>query len=348
MSRNSNIRLLGLSSAVALCISASAAFEVINLASNAITAGVHFDPNLINPWGMTSSPTGPFWVANNGTDTSTLYDGNGVPQPVGDPLIVALSPGFAPTGIVYNAGDAFLISKNGMSAPARYIFVGERGFVAGWNPDLSMEQTVLAAGWAFAGPVYKGAAIAPVGQRDYLYVTNFRSGRVEIYNDHFQFVGSMRPDGIPKQFSPFGIQMINGNLYITFALRDAMGEDDVPGPGNGYVAVMTPDGSSSRVLISQGLLDSPWGLAVAPEGFGEFGGALLVGNFGDGIVHAYDLSTGMFLGTLTDSDNQALVIDGLWALSFGNGVMSDEHSLYFTAGPDDETSGAFGEIEFTP
>ncbi len=329
------------------------------------------DDSLVNSWGLVSSSTSPFWVANNGTGTSTLYNTSGSS---GSAVVkVALTnlpcgcvivPG-DPTGVVFNGppvtiGTGFVVSAGGASGPARFIFVSEDGSISGWNPGVpppvpppplvsSQAVTVIPASDA---NVYKGVAIAETMNGDLLYATNFRAGTVDVFDSTWtKQAASFADPEIPAGFAPFGIQNIGGIIYVTYAKQDADKHDDVAGVGNGFVDAFTTEGDLIRRVASGETLNSPWGLAMAPAGFGEFSGDLLVGNFGDGRIQAFDVrhvrgnERGRFRGFLHGADGPQLRIDGLWALRFGNGAAAGPRTtLFFTSGPQKESHGLFGSL----
>jgi uncharacterized protein (TIGR03118 family) len=295
------------------------------------------DPNLVNPWGLSFGPTTPAWVADNGTNVSTLYSG-GVRKsiPVTLPLVVSV-PG-APTGTVFNPTGGFKLN----GTPARFLFDTESGTVLAWNAGTAAQVVATTP-----DAIYKGLAIATKGATTLLYAANFHAGTIDVFNDAFAPVtvpGGFVDPNLPAGFAPFNIQEIAGFLVVAYAKQDADAEDEVAGPGLGYVDVFDTRGHLLRRLISQGKLDAPWGLALAPRHFGAFSGDLLVGNFGDGAINAYDPRTGGFRGTLQNKDGNPIKINGLWALRFGNGVIGTPQTLLFTAGIGDEEHGLFGEI----
>jgi uncharacterized protein (TIGR03118 family) len=337
------------SALIALLASATdalAAYSATNLVSDIPGSARRTDFNLVNPWGIAVGSSGTIWVANNGTGTSTLYDQNGVPQDlvVTIPASATNTEGANPTGIVFNSGTGFVVSENGLSGPAVFIFVSEDGVISGWAPTVASDHAIIAVDDGDEGAVYKGAALGESSSGTRLFVTNFNEGVVSIYDDTFAEIEDedafVDPD-IPAHYAPFGIENINGLIYVTYAKQDREGEDDVPGPGNGFVSVFDTDGNFINRLASHGPLNSPWGLALAPDRkFGNLTGALLVGNFGDGEIHGYDITTGAFLGTMSKPDGTPLRVDELWALhTIGNAV-------YFTAGIVEEEHGLFGYIQF--
>jgi uncharacterized protein (TIGR03118 family) len=332
-------------------------YQRTNLVSNVAGLAATTDPNLVNAWGIARNPTGPFWVADNGTGVSTLYDGSGDLFPVGMPLVVSVPPpegsapgaGSAPTGIVFNGTSDFVVTEGENSSPALFIFSTEDGTISGWSPNVDATAAILTVDDSDEETIYKGLAIGTNADGNFLYATNFHGNEVAVYDRTFAEVdlaGSFTDPSLPAGFAPFGIQNISGALYVTYAKQDADGEDDVPGPGNGYVDVFDTDGNLIGRFASQGSLNSPWGLALAPPDFGPFSNAVLVGNFGDGRVNAFDPVSGDFLGQLTGDDGSAITIDGLWGLSFGNGGNAGaEDVLFFTAGINDEQDGLFGSIQ---
>lgn len=307
------------------------------------------DPDLVNPWGIAFGATSPFWVANNGTGTSTLYNTAGEKQS----LIVSIpAPGggaAAPTGTVFNPTGALPIAPGGPNSV--FLFATEEGTIAGWHPSLGTSAATLVDN-SGAGAIYKGLAVSGTGATARLYAANFHAGTVDAFDANFAPIlgGAFVDPTLPAGYAPFNVQNIGDKLYVSYALQDAAGEDDVPGPGNGFVNVFDTDGSLLNRFISDGQLNSPWGMALAPATFGSFGGSLLVGNFGDGAIDAYDPATGVFLGALHREDGTPLQIPGLWGLTFGNGGSGgDPNLLYFAAGIPGpggalEDHGLFGSI----
>jgi uncharacterized protein (TIGR03118 family) len=318
----------------------------------------HTDTHLKNPWGIAYGPTGPFWVADNGAGVSTLYDGTGTPLS----LVVtipasgntgATSP--APvTGIVFNSSTTDF-NVNGANTPAHFILVTEDGTVAGWNSGTSAVLKVDNSDFTH-GPVYKGLAIGNNGSGNFLYATNFRAGTIDVFDTNFNkitlggnsgFGTFTDPNANPDLvgYAPFGIQNINNQLYVTYAMQDSAMHDDVAGAGHGFVDVFDLSGHFVKRLASQGTLNSPWGLALAPSTFGTFANDLLVGNFGDGRINVFNPSTNAFLGQLSDAHNSPIAIDGLWGLKFGNnGSAGSAGTLFFTAGISGEQHGLFGSL----
>ena len=321
-----------------------------NLVADVEGVADHTDPDLVNAWGIAFNPTAVVWVANNGTGTSTLYDGAGNKQ-----ALVVTIPGGSPTGIVFNSSADFK-APNTVDAtinPSRFIFATEHGVIAAWAPPPNVSPPTAAVTQVTnASAVYKGLALAANGQGHFLYAANFSQGTVDVFDSSFTPVtlaGTFDDPRLPPGFAPFGIQNLQGDLYVTYAKQDEAKQDDVPGPGLGFVNVFDPNGHLLRRVASRGPLNAPWGLALAPAGFGRFSNRLLVGNFGNGRINAFDLATGRFIGPMRGTDGHPLIIDGLWGLSFGNGVLDQPTEvLFFTAGPGDEGHGLYGRIQPVP
>ena len=269
-----------------------AAVQQTNLVSDGAVSAVTIDSDLVNPWGLAAKPTGPWWVSDNGSGLSTLYNGNtgaklglvvSIPSPTGP-------TGGTPTGIVFNGSSTdFLV--NGPGTSAHFIFATEDGTIAAWNTGTSAQLMVDNSG---SGAVYKGLALASSGGNSYIYATNFNSGKVDVFDTSFAphtFSTSQFTDHhLPAGFAPFGIQNINGMIFVTYAKQDAAKHDDVAGRGLGFVDVFSTSGDLMGRVATRGPLNSPWGLAVAPSSFGRFAGDLLVGNFGDGRINAYKMT----------------------------------------------------------
>jgi len=312
-----------------------------NLVSDGAVPADLVDPALVNAWGLAASPTSPWWVADNGTDKSTLYNGY-----TGAKVALTVSVPGAPTGIVFNGGSGFVIPAHGT---ARFIFAGEDGTISAWSGGT---QAFVVVDNSAAGAVYKGLAIARTVSGDFLYAANFHTGAVDVFNATFAPVvgAGFRDPTLPAGYAPFGIQNLGGAIYVTYALQDAEGHDDVPGEGHGYVNAFDTAGNLLRRVASSGPLNSPWGLALAPADFGKFSSDLLVGNFGDGRIHAFDPrlnQAGEFQhrGPLHSTEGRPIEIEGLWGLGFGNGGgAGPTTTLFFTAGPFDEQHGLFGSL----
>ncbi|HSR65763.1 MAG TPA: TIGR03118 family protein [Xanthomonadaceae bacterium] len=321
-----------------------------NLVSDGGVPAAHVDPNLVNGWGVAFNPYGFAWVAAADGMVSTLYDGSGNIQP----LVVqipspTMSMGGNPTGIVFNGSNNFVVSRNGLSGPARFIFATEQGVIAAWSPTVDATHALRVVNRSSTGTSYKGLAISGNGATQLLFAADFHHARVDVFDQNFHAValpGAFTDPRLPAGFAPFGIQAIGGDIYVTYAKQDAAKEDEVAGPGLGVVDVYTPNGSFIRRIAAGGTLNAPWGIALAPAGFGDLSNKLLIGNFGDGRIHAYSPTAGIPLGPLTDSQGKPIRIDGLWGMQFGNGVSGQPvNTLFFAAGPDDESHGQYGRID---
>ena len=326
-----------------------------NLVSDVAGLADQTDPNLINPWGIALNSTGAFWISNNHTSSSTRYNGSGQPLPADNPLVVKITaagdaPVSSPTGQVFNGTPAFEITSGN---PATFLFATEAGTISGWNSSVDAGAAKLMVDQSSAGAVYKGLALGSNASGPLLYAANFGAGTIDVFDGAYQPVrlaGSFSDPNLPSGFAPFNIQRIGRKLYVTYALQDGAKHDDVPAPGNGVIDIFDMDGNFVQRLVSNGHLNSPWGIALAPGFFGDYSNTLLVGNFGDGSINAFDPFTGDFLGALQDSDGNPIAISGLWALQFGNGHDGgDANTLYFTAGIANggnmEDHGLFGFIQ---
>jgi len=281
----------------------------------------------------------------------------GVPSTACKPVTSNTSPTpAAPTGVVWNPNPNpnFLVPNQSTSTPAVFIFDTEDGTISAWAGGLSpADQAVLAVDNSGSGAVYKGLVFGTNTKGVFLFATNFNAGTVDVFgpataSSNAMYVpvttdGGFMDSDIPSGFAPFGIQNIDGSLFVTYAKQNDKKHDDVPGAGNGFVDVFDTDGHLLRRFASRGPLNSPWGVARASYAFGRFSGDVLIGNFGNGRINAFD-SDGNFLGTLKDGKGKPIVIEGLWTLTLGGGRNSSSDTLYFTAGPNDETNGLFGTI----
>jgi uncharacterized protein (TIGR03118 family) len=339
------------------------------------------DPHLVNPWGVAEGPSSPFWVADNNAGVSTLYN---VPGAVGTLTIVPrvfsipspsdpLGQMGTPTGAVFNtdiSGQGFKVvgvdkSRNAAAGPATFLFATEDGTIVGWNPDINpsgfdaskvgtygiVAKDNSANPSAAAGAVYKGLAIAKdAAGKTFLYTTNFRAGTVEVYDDSFH-PANLPADAfidphLPHDFAPFNIVLVGSKLFVTYAKQDKAKHDDVAAPAHGIVDTFDLSGNMLARFTQHARLNSPWGVVQAPSSFGEFAGAILIGNFGDGRINAFDADTGDFIGPVTNTLGQEILIDGLWTLTVGNGTAGgDSTAIYFTAGPNGEKHGLFGSLE---
>jgi uncharacterized protein (TIGR03118 family) len=323
------------------------AFQQVNLVADTAAiggAGATVDPDLQNPWGISFAPGSPFWISDNHSGKSTLYDGVGVKQG----LVVAIpGPGNtgvgSPTGTVFNSTSDFTLPGG---AASHFLFATEDGTLYGWGGGTTAVQ--VADNSSSTGAVYKALALDSTSAGNFLYATDFHNARVDVFNGTF----AMQPasafpfadPNIPAGFAPFGIHNIGGNLFVTYAKQDAAGHDDVKGAGNGFVDEFNSSGVFMHRVASNGQLNSPWGVTLAPATFGPFGGDLLVGNFGDGRITAFPVSGGSAAGQLRTANGATIAIDGLWEIVFGAAKNADPAALYFTAGPNGENDGLFGKL----
>jgi len=330
-------------------------YRQTNLISDIPGLAPLLNPLLVNPWGITTRGTSPFWVSNNGTSTTQLIKGDVSGAPVllnASPQTVNL-PGGLPTGVVPNSTSDFQITPPGGGAPAAALFILDsiNGNILAWN---GAQGTTAKSVVSNPGHAYTGLAIGANAGGNRLYAADFANNHIDVFNVTFTattVTGGFIDPTIPAGYAPFNIQNPGGSLYVTYAQVDPITGRTVDGVGLGYVRKFNTDGVRDPTFaINNGQLNAPWGLAIAPASFGVFGGALLVGNFGSGnpSIHAYNPSTGTFLGTLQDESAQGIVIDELWALQFGNGGNGgDTNTLYFTAGTAEEEHGLFGKLNPT-
>ncbi|WP_331736938.1 TIGR03118 family protein [Streptomyces sp. NBC_00211] len=335
------------------------------------------DPNLANPWGLVTTRSGKLLVADNHTDKATAYSGGQKGQPVEIlSRVVSFPTGGAPTGVVRNDSDDFEFSGFGKTGPARFLFAGEHGDLFAYNPDVSRtnavrvahedsgDETAIFKGLALLGGRH-GAEEDGKAEKDgehgehgrdgehgkdgepRVLVANFRDARIDIFNEDFRLVpsnGAFQDSNLPAGFAPFDVKEIGSKVFVTYALQDDEKEDDTPGPGNGFIDVFSKDGKLLKRFASQGVLNSPWGLEVAPKGFGKFSGDLLVGNFGDGRINVFDLHTGAFKATVEDRDGHPIEIPGLWGLQRGTDKSGGKEAVWFAAGINDENNGLLGVL----
>jgi uncharacterized protein (TIGR03118 family) len=289
---------------------------------------------------------------------TTVYTGAGAKVNVGglDSIAIATPPGqtspASPTGDVFNiAGTGFNITSGGHTGSSVFIFATEDGTISGWNPNVNAASSVLAVdnSQGGTGAVYKGLAIAQTDDGTFLYAANFRNGTVDVFDQNFKQVSSFTDPKVPAGYAPFNVQVLDGHLFVTFALQDAAKHDDVAGAGHGFVDEFDLEGHMMQRVASGGVLDSPWGLAIAPPGFGEFANDLLVGNFGDGTINVFNPKNDHFLGKLEGANGAPITIGDLWALIPGTGAAgSDPNKIYFTAGVQNEAHGLFGSLAAIP
>jgi len=337
-------------------------FTVTNLVGSDSTVGAaQTDPNLVNPWGISESPSGPFWISDNASGFTSIdkVTSSGVTLNALAPITIATPPGqtpgtASPTGQVFNSfasKGAFTLQDG---SPASFLFATEDGTISGWNAAAG-SQSIIAVDEANnpadgdesqgLGAVYKGLAIAQSDAGPTLYAANFRHGTVDVYDQNFNLIDSFTDPNLPKGFAPFNVQVLDGKLFVTFSEQNSARHDDVAGAGNGFVDEYDLNGHLLQRVASGGPLDSPWGLAIAPQNFGRLAGDLLVGNFGDGTINVYDLINDKFMGKLLGAGGKPIVIGDLWALSTGNdGSGGSSNTIYFTAGVQNEAQGAFGSI----
>jgi uncharacterized protein (TIGR03118 family) len=337
---------LAVAATAAVLVASSAAsngngYTVHNLVSDGAAPADHTDARLVNAWGLVSGPTTPWWVADNGTNLSTLYTATGGPV-----ALVVSVPG-NPTGLVFN-GTAGAFPAGPANSTSAFIFDTESGTIAGRvgsGVDARVDNSA-------SGAVYKGLAIATVGSAPELFATDFHNARVDVYDAAWHRVttpGGFTDPSLPAGYAPFGIQTIGNRIFVTYAKQDDVGHDEIDGQGLGFVDAYDTSGNLLARVAQHGQLNAPWGLAWAPDTFGKFAGDLLVGNFGDGQINAYaELPNGHFehRGTLQSTDGGKLAIDGLWSLQFGHGSPNNGpvDTLFFAAGPNGENDGLFGTI----
>lgn len=325
-------------------IPSSTRYDEVRLVSDqASDSAAQTDPNLKNPWGIAISGTGAFWLSANGTGTSTIYDRTGATllAAVQIPALGALTGN--PTGIVYNSTSDFKIALTGETS--KFIFATTQGSIAAWS---SSSTAITVANRSMAGASYTGLALAADSGANYLYAADFKNARIDVYDKDFALVeGKAFTDStMPAGYAPFNVRYINGKLYVLYAKQNSTETGDVKGAGNGYINVFNTNGTLASRFASQGNLNSPWGIAAAPAGFGVTEGAILVANFGDGHINAFD-TKGTLLGTLKDSAGNDVAIDGLWDITFPvNGQPAgDQNQLFFSAGTANETHGLFGYLK---
>lgn len=310
-------------------------YKLTKLVSNIPGNAPHLDPNLVNPWGLTFDLKHDLVVADNGTSLATSY------TPKGSILKFVINVPNAPTGLEKPDSESrFIFQLGDKKYPAHYLFSTEEGKILAYNRKADRQNAIVVADRSIFNSVYKGLALS----KNRLYATDFHNGNIDVFDRQFNFLFSFTDTTVPTGFAPFNVRIFNNNLYVTFAKQLAPdNHDDEAGLGNGFVDIFSLDGILLQRLISQGELDSPWGLAMAPKEFSRFSHALLVGNFGNGVINAYDPVTGSFLGSLTNRHETIISINGLWSIKF-NPASKDPHALYFTAGTDDEANGTVGKI----
>ena len=329
-------KAFGLAVALALLASpsfAATAFQITKLDADQTGKAKNIDPNLVNPWGMSQVGSGPIWVSDNGTGLSTLYSqGTGT---VGS-LVVTIPQG-SPTGTVYNSSSSFQVSQSGKTAAATFLFDSEAGIISGWASSVNSTNAIVGYDGSANNSVYKGLAIDTTNKL--LFATDFVNNQVQVFNGTWALTKTFTDTSL-KHYAPFNVALINGSLYVAFAKQGKVCCDERHGAGLGAIDVFDENGNLTKQLVATGgALNAPWGLAIAPSSWNEFAGALLVGNFGDGKINAYNASTGAFIGTLSDSTGTPLAIKGLWGL---DAVPSND--VTFTSGPGKEAHGLMGLI----
>jgi len=334
----------------------ASSYSMSKLVSDGSVAAASTDAHLVNPWGIVMAPGAPVWVADNGSQTSTVYDGTGTRETT----IVSIPPGLNgaadPTGIVYNGSSDFVVTKGSASGSAKFIFDGEGGTIAGWSPQVDAQNAVVMYDDGAGGAVYKGLALAAdAGGANHLYATDFHNGKVDVFDATFKKVtaaGGFLDPTLPAGYAPFGIQALvvqnQTLLYVSYAKQQAPDDhDETDGAGLGLLDVYDTSGTlKSHLIPVGGKLDAPWGMALAPANFGSLSQDLLVGNFGDGIINAFDPVSGAFVGNIEDAMSQPIANPGLWGIAFGNGAdKQPTTTLFFAAGIADEADGLYGRID---
>ena len=340
-------------------LEANDAYLVRYLVSDIPDLADHTDPNLLGAWGISESPTSPFWVSDAGSGFTTLYSTNGTPVP----LVPAIAPSKAsgasspgsPTGTVWNSSNGGFEVAAGKATP--FLFATFDGTIQGWSPAVDAAHTQVMVDNSASGAEYFGLTMAldPLSSNTYLYAANFHAGMIDVFDSNYNRIaipGGFRDPSIPAGYAPFNVQALGGNIYVAYALQNGNQSFEVSGPGLGYVDVFAPNGVLMQQLIAKGPLNAPWGLAIAPAGFGDFTGDLLVGNFGDGTINVFNPTTGAFVAQLNDTIGAPISIPSLWALQAGNGASGGEKAaIYFTAGipgPDNGNHGLFGRLHAGP
>ncbi|MFL9902195.1 TIGR03118 family protein [Paraburkholderia fungorum] len=324
-------------------------FTATTLVSDGAVSAPHTDANLKNAWGIAFNPKGFVWVADNGTSVATLYDGNGVPQS----LVVSIANGINgpanPTGIVFNGTTDFTVTQGGKTGVGAFIFSGEGGTITAWAPTVAPTTAIVMFDGGSGGAVYKGLALASNGTANFLYATDFHNNKIDVFDKNFAKVampGKFQDASLPAGFAPFGIQAIGAKLFVTYAKQDADAHDNLDGAGLGFVDVFDTSGNLMQHFASAGPLNAPWGIVQAPGNFGRFSGDVLIGNFGDGTINAFDPASGQSLGTVNLPNGSTFVQRGLWGIAFGNGLDNQPvNTLFFAAGPNDEADGVYGRID---
>jgi uncharacterized protein (TIGR03118 family) len=337
---------------VTVTVNPASAYSLTALVANTAGVAANTDPNLVNAWGLSIAPppaTNPAWISNNGTQTSTLYNGNGTPIP----LVVSFPAGFDPTGIIFNpSATDFTVTEGANTGVALFIFDGQGGMISGWSPGVDLMHGVTVY-TDTGGASYTGLAVAANAGAWYLYAADFHNGKIDVFNVSFAKQATSATaftfvdPSIPAGYAPYGIQAINNGaagatqIYVTYALQASP-----VGAAQGYVDIYDTNGQLITQLIAGGWLNAPWGLALAPANFGTLSNTLLVGNLGDGTIHGFDPATGAYMGPITDSTGAAIVVPGLWGIAFGNDAANQpDNTLFVAAGPNNYAGGSYGRID---
>jgi uncharacterized protein (TIGR03118 family) len=356
-----NLRSWVLLTGCVLCLAAlpgslraANAYVVRNLTSDIPDLADNTDPNLKGAWGISESSKSPFWISDAATGLSTLYNSTGgvISLVVTIPTSKAGAATGTPTGTVYNSTQGFAVATG---EPAAFIFDTLDGTISGWNSTVNKTQAVVAVDNSSAGAIYTGLAIATSGSNTYLYAANLFAGTIDVFDSDYNPVtvaNAFQDSNLPAGYAPFNVQALGGSIYVAYALQNTGKNFATPGAGKGYVDVYSTAGTLLKQLIAGGPLNEPWGLAIAPAGFGDFANDLLVGNFGDGTINVFNPTTGALVATLNDGYGTPIVVPGLWALQAGNGGSGgDINAVYFTSGiqgPDGLPHGLFGRLQAAP
>jgi uncharacterized protein (TIGR03118 family) len=326
------------------------AFASTTLVSDGSIAAAHTDPNLKNGWGVAFNPTGTFWVSDNAANKSTLYDGNGVVQSLVVTIPAGSSGTAGNTGMIFNAASGFAISSGGNTSNAVFMWATEGGTIAAWSPKVLPTQAVTAFDDQAGGANYKGLTQSTSNGEAFIYATDFHNSKVDVFDTSFNKVhlaGQFDDPNLPAGFAPFGIQAIGTNIFVTYAMQNSTKSAQVVGAGLGILDEFDTSGNFvKRIESNGGPLNAPWGIAQAPANFGPLSNDLLVGNFGDGTIEAFDPNTGSDLGKLIQKDGTPFTQPGLWGMSFGNDVDNQpKNTLFYAAGS--KTTGVFGRIDLS-
>ena len=318
---------------------AHAQYEVTNLVSNQAKTARTTDPLIVNAWGLTYAPGGPFWISDNGSGWSTLYSGSGAKAPL-NVLIPSAGDGpGSPTGIAFNNPADREFQVRGW--PSIFLFVTLDGTISGWAPQSNPNAAIIAVNTP--GAVYTGFAITSHASGNFIFAADNANNKVDIYDGSFHLVTSFTDTALPAGFAPFGIQDFGGLVYVSFA--------STSGAAGGFIDIYSESGTLLKQVASGAPLNQPWGFAIAPKNFGPLSNTLLVSNnTNTGTINAFNAITGQFVGTLKDVNDKPIQINQIWGIEFGGGTPADgaSNQLFFTAGPDNNKAGTFGLIAFKP